>query len=276
MINNGIIKEIQERHGRMVDLDLSIKASNMTSKEADDVLDAFAEFTFRVTAPDTPTSVPDLTKKIQRDFEKALEIPEGIIPTDDCPHFEPKTSPDMRHLQPSRNGGNPAHKDGGNKKEGNRFGIPHGLHSNDKKKYDRLWHYCNKHNITYEEALERQKNKEIKKKTGRKPLSTSKKPADIPETPPAPADDIPAAPEETVPYPGEKKLRQISEPVNTGLTVGDYVKHNGSKGSPHYGQVGQVLGINKELLRIKFPTGEARIPQYLVLRCAAETKPSGP
>jgi len=70
MIDNCFIKQIQERHGSQVDLDLGMKAHGIPAEEADNILDAFAEFVFRCTAPDTEkaereqiltsiTSVPD-------------------------------------------------------------------------------------------------------------------------------------------------------------------------------------------------------------------------
>lgn len=64
---------------------------------------------------------------------------------------------------------------------------------------------------------------------------------------------------------GQQAIRDLTKAQNGTLQIGRRVKHNGSKALPHYGQIGEIVGINKEELHVKFPTGDARLPSYLVL-----------
>jgi len=76
-------------------------------------------------------------------IEKAQKRP---VPDPTC-----AKRPDMRHLHPSKNGGNVKVK------KGNKYGIPASLFSEDKRKYQRLDARCRTHGITYEQALEMEK-----------------------------------------------------------------------------------------------------------------------
>lgn len=276
MITNGLIKEIQERHGNNVDLDLSIKAFNLSLKEADNMLDAFAEFTFRVTAPDTESpkaekKVPDPTyEEILRERERTVTLkiedlpggsdyelgPNGPFMTAPlapiAPALKKKYAPATETKPPA------------GKKKRSAFGIPKGLHKSDKTKYDRIWGRCKRLGIQYEAALAMEKTAKKdppKKKMGREPLATTA-PA-MPEPEPEPA---PVAPEkETVPWPGQAKLRELTKAKNGTLAVGQKVKHNGSRASPYYGMVGEITAINREELHVTFPGGSTRLPSYLVL-----------
>ena len=161
--------------------------------------------------------------------------------------------------------------------KGNSFGTPVLLYTTDKKQYQRLWARCKTHGITYEEALKmeegtkkprgKQGNPKVKRQ-GHLPLhlknpqpDTSKPLSEaIPQS-----NDVKEPPKETVPWPGQKKLRELTKAKNGTIAIGARVKHNGSTGSPHYGQVGEVIGITDKDLHVKFPTGSTRLPSYLVL-----------
>jgi hypothetical protein len=161
--------------------------------------------------------------------------------------------------------------------KGNSFGIPVLLYTTDKKQYQRLWARCKSHGIKYEEALKmeegtkkprgKQGNPKVKRQ-GHLPLhlknpqpDTSKPLSEaIPQS-----NDVKEPPKETVPWPGQKKLRELTKAKNGTIAIGARVKHNGSTGSPHYGQVGEVIGITDKDLHVKFPTGSTRLPSYLVL-----------
>lgn len=124
--------------------------------------------------------------------------------------------------------------------KGNKYGIPPELYKQDKQKYSRIWSRCKKHGLTYEQALELEKD-----------IRPGKPHAN--------------AVKERTPWPAQAKIREATKAQNGTLQIGQKVKHNGSKGSPHYGQVGVIKAINRDELHVHFPTGEARLPSYLVL-----------
>lgn len=341
MINNCRIKEIQIRHGAMVDLNLAYQAENMSLKDADAVLDAFEEFKFRITAPDTES--PAAQKKPVPDpiddagtgcaecnpdqFHGGCETcspPPAPIAVVLKEKFNPPEQPAKQH------GGSQGHK-------GNKYGIPPSLFKTDKHEYQRLWALCKAHGLTYEQALTwkrlpsrtkgDQSNKVKPSAQAIAPSNDVKEPAaeskvkskkqsghpmkcpycekeinshgahvhmkshgpekyaewlkdpdrlgtgvhriTTPHLPFHQKHDEPAVTEPHKNDPnhssGQQAIRDLTKAQNGTLQIGRRVKHNGSKASPHYGQIGEIVGINKEELHVKFPTGDARLPSYLVL-----------
>jgi hypothetical protein len=193
----------------------------------------------------------------------------------ECERCSPPPTPEPAKKPKATVKGKPGPTPGSGK--GNSFGIPVLLYTTDKKQYQRLWARCKTHGITYEEALKmeegtkkprgKQGNPKVKRQ-GHLPLhlknpqpDTSKPLSEaIPQS-----NDVKEPPKETVPWPGQKKLRELTKAKNGTIAIGARVKHNGSTGSPHYGQVGEVIGITDKDLHVKFPTGSTRLPSYLVL-----------
>lgn len=153
----------------------------------------------------------------------------------------------------------------------NQFGIPKGLYTTNKKLYQRLWSRCKKLGIKYEAALAMEGKTIPRGIHAKKAVSTKgpkvKRQGKLPfhQHPKTPEPVAQAPPQETVSWPGQAKLRELTKAQNGALKVGGWVKHNGSKASPYFGQVGEIVGINKEELHVKFPTGSTRLPSYLVL-----------
>jgi len=334
MIDNCFIKQIQERHGSQVDLDLGMKAHGIPAEEADNILDAFAEFVFRCTAPDTEkaereqiltsiTSVPDPQPghtgcedcdcNGYDECDKCSPPPAPIAPalkekynppvsekkpaakrSGDrmggriliCPYCQKEVNSHGSHVHmkahgpeiyaewlkdPDRLGhgvgAKPAPKRGGSQGHNpNKYGIPRELWRTDKKQYDRLTSLCKSHGLTYEQALVWKKLPSRTKGDGKqgKKKDTVKQSAQAIASSNEVKEPAPAV-VETTPWPGQAKLRELTKAANGTLKVGQRVKHNGSKASPHYGQMGEITAINKEELHVTFPGGSTRLPSYLVL-----------
>jgi hypothetical protein len=126
--------------------------------------------------------------------------------------------------------------------------------------------------LTYEQALVWKKLPSRTKGDGKqgKKKDTVKQSAQVI----APSNEVkePPAIVETTPWPGQAKLRELTKAQNGTLHVGQRVKHNGSKASPYFGQVGEIAAVNKEELHVTFPGGSTRLPAYLVL---AMPEPAG-
>ena len=291
MIDNCFIKEIQERHGSQVDLDLSMKAHGIPAEEADSVLDAFAEFVFRCTAPDT--------EKVEREgvLKAIAATPDpqpGHTGCEDCDHdlrdvaecerCSPPPAPIAPALKEKYNPPEPKHG-GSQGHKGNKYGIPIEVYRTDKRKYNRLWSLCKTHGLMYEQALTWKKLPSRTKGDGKQGKKKERLPLHLKNQQPdtvkpsaqaiAPSNEVkePApAIVETTTWPGQAKLRELTKAQNGTLHVGQRVKHNGSKASPYFGQVGEITAINKEMLHVTFPSGSTRLPAYLVL---AMPEPAG-
>lgn len=143
----------------------------------------------------------------------------------------------------------PKGKRGGNHSKGNKYGIPSLLWKTDKKRYQILWSRCEKHGITYEEAVKRDG---IKSKGGR----PSKKAPESPATEPSKNAPLGSA---------GLKVREWLKVVNGPITPGITVKHNGPKASPFFGKVGTItkVGDGNQVL-VNFGESSTWLPQSCI------------
>ena len=128
--------------------------------------------------------------------------------------------------------------------------------SDDRKKYQAAWSLCRRFNfVPYPEALKLQEAKKAEQDTNPKKLVK----------PPVKrnSDAVRAATPAAVIH---KKINDVVIKQNGPIRAGQFVKHNGTKSSPFFGQVGEVLKVADDgKLFVKFGSSTLWTAPHIVM-----------